>query len=100
VLTVQHDGFQLKAYVVLAIKKPHQHVMGVVVDDEQAIAEGMRGGDINWPQRSEDVLRRGREGFAQAVVLRGAAMALWSKHESQQTFLTELSNAGPVGFAY
>jgi hypothetical protein len=34
------------------------------------------------PRGQEDRLRRGREGFAQAVVLRGAVLALWSKHES------------------
>jgi hypothetical protein len=48
VLNVQHDGFQLRACVVLALKEPHPHAMGVVVDDEQAVAEAMWGGDINW----------------------------------------------------
>jgi hypothetical protein len=64
--------------------------MGMVADDEQVKAEAMWGGDINWTprvekRRSEDRLRRGREGFAQATVLRGVSVALWSKHESQKT---------------
>jgi hypothetical protein len=39
------------------------------------------------------MLRRGREVFAQAALSRGAAMALWIKHESQETFFKELVNA-------
>ena len=47
VLNVRHDGFQLIACVVLGLKEPHPHVMGMVVDDEQAVAEAMWGGDSN-----------------------------------------------------
>jgi hypothetical protein len=48
VLDVHQYGFRLRACVVLALKEPHPHVMGVVVDDDQAVAEAMRGGDIKW----------------------------------------------------
>jgi hypothetical protein len=44
----QHDGFQLRAGVVFGPKEPHPHIVCVVVDDEQAIAETMWGGDIHW----------------------------------------------------
>jgi hypothetical protein len=57
----------------------------MVVDDEQSIAEAIWEGTLIGPQRLEDMLTRGREGFAQAALLRGAAVALWSKHESQKT---------------
>ena len=50
VLNVQQDSFELKACVVLALKEQHPHVMGVVVDDEHAVAEAMWGGDIDWAQ--------------------------------------------------
>jgi hypothetical protein len=33
------------------------------------------------------MLMKGREGFAQAAVLRGAAVTLCNKHESQKKFL-------------
>jgi hypothetical protein len=42
-------------------------------------------------------LRRGRDGFAQAAVLRGAAVALWSKQESQETLFIVLANTWLVG---
>jgi hypothetical protein len=45
-------------------------------------------GTLTRPQRSEDMFKRGRDGVAQAVVLRGAAVVLWSKHESQDTCFT------------
>jgi hypothetical protein len=35
----------------------------------------------------EDMSMKGRDAVRQAMVLRGAAMALWSKHDSQETFL-------------
>jgi hypothetical protein len=47
VFDVHEDGFQLRACVFLGLEKPHPHVMGMVVDDEQAIAEAMWGGNIN-----------------------------------------------------
>jgi hypothetical protein len=47
VFCVKQDGFQLSVCVVLGLEEPHPHVMGVVVDDDQAIAEAMWGGDIN-----------------------------------------------------
>jgi hypothetical protein len=62
--------------------------MGVVVNDEQAVAEAMWGANVDWSQRIEERLKRGREGFAHAVVLRGADVALCSKHESQEHFFT------------
>jgi hypothetical protein len=35
----------------------------------------------------EDGFIGGRDGFVQAVLLQGAGVALWSKHESQDFFL-------------
>jgi hypothetical protein len=68
----------------------------VVVDDEQGVAEAMWGWDIHWAPY-EDRFIMGRGGIVQAGVLRGALVALWSKHESQEIFITELANAGLVG---
>jgi hypothetical protein len=48
VSNIQHDGFHLRARVVFGLKEPHPHVMCVVVDEEQAVAEAMWGGDIHW----------------------------------------------------
>jgi hypothetical protein len=42
------DGFLLRACVVFGFKEPHPHVMGMVDDDEEAIAEAMWGEDMNW----------------------------------------------------
>jgi hypothetical protein len=47
VFDVHHDGFQLRAGVVFGRKEPHPHVMCVVVDDEEALAEAMWGGVID-----------------------------------------------------
>jgi hypothetical protein len=47
VFYVHHDGFHLSACVVFGLEEPHPHVMGMVVDDEHALAESMWGGDIN-----------------------------------------------------
>jgi hypothetical protein len=47
VFDVQEDGFQLRTCVVFRLKEPHPHVVGVVVDDEQAVAEAMWEGDID-----------------------------------------------------
>jgi hypothetical protein len=46
VFDVEEDGFQLRTCVVFRLKEPHPQVIGVVVDDEQAVAEAMGGGDI------------------------------------------------------
>jgi hypothetical protein len=43
-----------------------------------------------------DMSIKGRVCLGQAVVLRGAGVALWGKHESQEIFFTELGNAGVV----
>jgi hypothetical protein len=56
VLDVHEDGFQLRTRIVFGLEEPHPHVMGVVVNDEQAIAEAMCGGDVDWsPQVKEHV---------------------------------------------
>jgi hypothetical protein len=55
------------------------------------------GGGIHWTQRSGDMFMRGRDGSAQALVLRGATVALWSKLDSQETFFTQLANSRLVG---
>jgi hypothetical protein len=47
VLDVQEDGFQLRTRIVFGLEEPHSHVMGVVVNDEQALAETMWGGDVD-----------------------------------------------------
>jgi hypothetical protein len=48
-LDVQEDGFQFRTRIVFGLEEPHPHVMGVVVNDEQqAIAEAMWGGDVDW----------------------------------------------------
>jgi hypothetical protein len=43
---------------------------------------------------SEDMFAKGRDGFTPAVVLRDAATALRSKHESQETFLLSMLMLG------
>jgi hypothetical protein len=63
VLNVQHYGFQLIACVVLALKEPHPHVMGMVVDDEQAVAEAMWGGDTNKNPKVRGHVEKGTGGF-------------------------------------
>jgi predicted RNA-binding protein YlxR (DUF448 family) len=40
---IQQDGFHLRACVVSGLKKPHPHLVCMVVDDEQAVAEAMWG---------------------------------------------------------
>jgi hypothetical protein len=42
----------------------------------------------------------GRRGFAQAHELRGAALALFSKHESQETCFTKLGIDATLGLHY
>jgi hypothetical protein len=37
--------------------------MGVVVDNEQAVAEVMRGGDTNWTQEARGLVEKGTGGF-------------------------------------
>jgi hypothetical protein len=41
VFDVQEDCFQLRTCVVFRVQEPHPHVVGVVVDDEQAVPEAM-----------------------------------------------------------
>jgi hypothetical protein len=48
---VQQDGFQLNACVVFGLEEPPPHAMCMVVDDEQAVADTMWGGDINMTPR-------------------------------------------------
>jgi hypothetical protein len=48
VLDVREDGFQLRTRIVFGLEEPHPHVMGVVVNDEQAVAEAKWGGDVDW----------------------------------------------------
>jgi hypothetical protein len=92
VLDFQQDGFQLRACVVFRLnKEPHPHVVCMVVDDEQAIVEAMWGGDINLTPKVRGHVQEGRDGFSQAMVLWGAVVALWSKHESQETLFTKLA---------
>jgi hypothetical protein len=43
--------------------EPHPHVMGMVVDDEQAIVEAMRGEDINWTREVRGQVDMGTGGF-------------------------------------
>jgi glutaredoxin 2 len=59
VCDVQHDGFQLRGRVVFGLKEPHLHVMCVVVDDEQAVAEAMWGGDIHWTPKVRAHVEKG-----------------------------------------
>jgi hypothetical protein len=59
VLDVHEDGFQLRTRIVFELEEPHPHVMGVVVNDEQAVAEAMWGGDV---ERSPEVRGRVEEG--------------------------------------
>jgi hypothetical protein len=42
-------------------------------------------GAFTGPQISEDMFIRGRGGVAQANVLRGVALTLFDRHESQET---------------
>jgi hypothetical protein len=72
--------------------------MGVVVDDEHALAESMKGGDINMtPKVRAHVEKETGWFFTKATVLRGATVVLWSKHESQETLFIELGSTRLVG---
>jgi hypothetical protein len=48
VLDVKEDGFQLQTRIVFGLEEPQPHVMGVVVNDEQALAKAMWGGGVDW----------------------------------------------------
>jgi hypothetical protein len=63
VYDVQQNGFQLRARVVFGFKEPHPHEMCVVVDDEQALAEAMRGGDIHWTPLVRGLVEKGTGWF-------------------------------------
>jgi hypothetical protein len=47
VLDVQGDGFKLRTRIVFGLEEAHPHVMGVVVNDKQTVAEAMWGGDVD-----------------------------------------------------
>jgi hypothetical protein len=63
VLDVQRDGLQLSACVVLGLEEPHPHGMGMVVDDEQAVAKSMWGGDINITPKVRGNVEKGTGKF-------------------------------------
>jgi hypothetical protein len=63
VLDFQQNGFQLKACVVFGLKEPHPHVVCMEVDDEQAVAETMLGGDINWTPKMRGEVEKGTGWF-------------------------------------
>jgi hypothetical protein len=67
VSNVQHDGFQLRASVVFGLKEPHPHVMSVVVDEEQAIAYAMWGGDGHWISKAIGHVRKGTGWFSASI---------------------------------
>jgi hypothetical protein len=71
VFDVQEDGFQLRTCVVFRLKEPHPHVVGLVVDDEQALAEAMWGGHID---RSPEISGQLKEG---AGWLRASGCVAW-----------------------
>jgi hypothetical protein len=43
----EHDVFQLCARVLFGLQEPHPHVVRMVIDNEQAVAESMGGRDID-----------------------------------------------------
>jgi hypothetical protein len=63
VFDVQEDCFQLRTCVVFTLQEPHPHVVGVVVDDEQAVAEAMWGGDIDWSSEVSGQVEEGAGWF-------------------------------------
>jgi hypothetical protein len=63
VFDVQEDCFQLRTCVVFRLKEPHPHVVSVVVDDEQAIAEAMWGGDSDWSPEVSGQIEEGARWF-------------------------------------
>jgi hypothetical protein len=100
VFDVQEDGFQLRTCVVFILKEPQPHVVGVVVDDEQAVAETMWGGDIDRAPEISGHVEEGVGWFhASGCVARCNCGfdALWSKQESEETLFTELADTWPVG---
>jgi hypothetical protein len=63
VFDFRHVGFQLRACVVFGQMEPHPHVVCMVIDDEQAVAEAMWGGDINRTQEVRGPVQEGTEWF-------------------------------------
>jgi hypothetical protein len=63
VLDVQEDGFQLRTRIVFGLEEPHPHVMGVVVNDQQEVAETMWGGDVDWSPEVIGHVEEGTGGF-------------------------------------
>jgi hypothetical protein len=70
VIDVQENGFQFRTCIVFGLEEPHPHVMGVVVNDEQAVAEAMRGGDVDW---SPIVRGKAEEGVGRFCESKGVA---------------------------
>jgi hypothetical protein len=97
VFDVKEDGFQLRTCVVFRLKEPHPHVVGVVVDYEQAIAETMWGGDIDWSLEISGQVEEGAGWFRASGSVARCNYGLWSKQESQETLFTKLANIGLVG---
>jgi hypothetical protein len=60
---VHEDAFQLRTCIVFGLEEPHPHVMGVVVNDEQAVAEAMWGGDIDRSPEVGGHVEEGTGGF-------------------------------------
>jgi hypothetical protein len=63
VFDVYQDGFQLTACVVFGVEEPHPHVMGMMVNDEQAVAEAMWGGDTNMTPNVSGHVEKGTGWF-------------------------------------
>ena len=63
VLDVLEDGFQLRTRIVFWLEEPHPHVMGVVVNDEQAIEEAMWGGDVDRSPQVRGEVEEGTRRF-------------------------------------
>jgi hypothetical protein len=67
------DGFKLSACVVFGLEEPDPHVMGMVVDDERALAEAMWGGDINMTPKARGHVEKGAGWF------RASGCVAWCK---------------------
>jgi hypothetical protein len=63
VFDVQEDSFKLRTCIVFRLKEPHPHVVGVVVDDKQAIADAVWGGDIDWSPKISGHVEGGARWF-------------------------------------
>jgi hypothetical protein len=63
VVYAHHDGLELSACVVFGLEEPQPHVMGMVVDDEKAVAETMWGGDMNKTPKVRGHVEKGTGWF-------------------------------------